>query len=50
MNLGHQLCPEKVDPTQCEAATMVCSQVIGNDVAVSVGGMSGHFELNVLSQ
>ena len=43
---GSSIMPEKVNPTQCEAA-MVCSQVIGNDVAVSVGGMSGHFELNV---
>ncbi|MCH7535304.1 MAG: class II fumarate hydratase, partial [Bacteroidetes bacterium] len=34
-------------PTQCEALTMVCAQVIGNDVAVSVGGSNGHFELNV---
>jgi fumarate hydratase class II len=39
--------PGKVNPTQCEAMTMVCSQVIGNDVAVSIGGMSGQFELNV---
>jgi fumarate hydratase class II len=39
--------PGKVNPTQPEALTMVCAQVIGNDVAVSVGGMSGHFELNV---
>ena len=44
---GSSIMPGKVNPTQCEAATMVCSQVIGNDVAVSVGGMSGHFELNV---
>ncbi|MCA9687995.1 MAG: class II fumarate hydratase, partial [Myxococcales bacterium] len=34
-------------PTQCEALTMVCAQVLGNDVAVNVGGMSGNFELNV---
>jgi fumarate hydratase class II len=39
--------PGKVNPTQPEALTMVCAQVIGNDVAVSIGGMSGHFELNV---
>jgi fumarate hydratase class II len=39
--------PGKVNPTQSEAMTMVCAQVIGNDVAVAVGGMSGHFELNV---
>ena len=44
---GSSIMPGKVNPTQCEALTMVCSQVIGNDVAVSVGGMSGHFELNV---
>ena len=44
---GSSIMPGKVNPTQCEAITMVCSQVIGNDVAVSVGGMSGHFELNV---
>ncbi len=39
--------PGKVNPTQPDALTMVCAQVIGNDVAVSVGGSSGHFELNV---
>jgi fumarate hydratase class II len=39
--------PGKVNPTQPEAMTMVCAQVIGNDVAVSVGGATGHFELNV---
>ncbi len=44
---GSSIMPGKVNPTQCEAITMVCSQVIGNDVAVSIGGMSGHFELNV---
>ncbi len=44
---GSSIMPGKVNPPQCEAITMVCSQVIGNDVAVSVGGMSGHFELNV---
>ena len=44
---GSSIMPGKVNPTQCEAMTMVCSQVIGNDVAVSIGGMSGHFQLNV---
>ena len=39
--------PGKVNPTQCEALTMVCAQVMGNDVAVNIGGMSGNFELNV---
>lgn len=39
--------PGKVNPTQCEALTMVCAQVMGNNTAVSVGGMNGHFELNV---
>jgi len=39
--------PGKVNPTQCEAMTMVCAQVIGNHVAVTVGGAQGHFELNV---
>jgi fumarate hydratase class II len=39
--------PGKVNPTQAEAITMVCAQVIGNDVAVSVGGAQGHYELNV---
>ena len=39
--------PGKVNPTQSEALTMVCAQVIGNDTAVSVGGCTGHFELNV---
>lgn len=39
--------PGKVNPTQAEALTMVCAQVIGNDVAITVGGMRGHFELNV---
>jgi hypothetical protein len=37
----------KVNPTQCEALTMVCAQVMGNNVAISVGGSNGHFELNV---
>lgn len=44
---GSSIMPGKVNPTQCEAMTMVCAQVVGNDVAVSVGGMTGHFELNV---
>jgi fumarate hydratase class II len=39
--------PGKVNPTQCEAMTMVCAQVFGNDVAINIGGMNGHFELNV---
>ena len=44
---GSSIMPGKVNPTQCEAMTMVCAQVMGNDVAVSVGGSNGHFELNV---
>lgn len=44
---GSSIMPGKVNPTQCEALTMVCAQVVGNDVAVSAGGMNGHFELNV---
>lgn len=44
---GSSIMPGKVNPTQCEALTMVCAQVMGNDVAVSVGGSNGHFELNV---
>ncbi|MFQ5585657.1 MAG: class II fumarate hydratase [Thermodesulfobacteriota bacterium] len=44
---GSSIMPGKVNPTQCEAVTMVCAQVIGNDAAVTVGGMNGHFELNV---
>jgi fumarate hydratase class II len=44
---GSSIMPGKVNPTQSEALTMVCAQVMGNDVAVSVGGMSGQFELNV---
>ncbi len=39
--------PGKVNPTQAEALTMACAQVMGNDVAVNIGGASGHFELNV---
>jgi fumarate hydratase class II len=46
---GSSIMPGKVNPTQPEALTMVCAQVIGNDVAVSVGGMQGHFELNVFT-
>ncbi len=44
---GSSIMPGKVNPTQCEAMTMVCAQVIGNDVAVTVGGTQGHYELNV---
>jgi len=44
---GSSIMPGKVNPTQPEAMTMVCAQVIGNDVAVSMGGSMGHFELNV---
>lgn len=39
--------PGKVNPTQCEALTMLCAQVMGNHVAVTIGGANGHFELNV---
>jgi fumarate hydratase, class II len=44
---GSSIMPGKVNPTQAEALTMVCAQVIGNDVAVTTGGMNGHFQLNV---
>jgi fumarate hydratase class II len=44
---GSSIMPGKVNPTQCEAITMVCAQVMGNDVAVTVGGTQGHYELNV---
>jgi fumarate hydratase class II len=44
---GSSIMPGKVNPTQCEAMTMVCAQVMGNDVAISVGGAQGHYELNV---
>jgi len=44
---GSSIMPGKVNPTQCEALTMVAAQVLGNDVAINIGGMSGHFELNV---
>jgi fumarate hydratase class II len=43
---GSSIMPGKVNPTQCEALTMVCCQVMGNDTALSVGASSGHFELN----
>jgi fumarate hydratase class II len=44
---GSSIMPGKVNPTQCEAITMVCAQVMGNDVAIGVGGLQGHYELNV---
>ncbi|MGK0453613.1 MAG: fumarate hydratase class II [Paraglaciecola sp.] len=44
---GSSIMPGKVNPTQAEAITMVCAQVMGNDVAVTVGGLQGHYELNV---
>src|SRR5471030_1281685 len=44
---GSSIMPGKVNPTQCEAMTMLCAQVLGNDVAVNIGGASGNFELNV---
>ncbi len=44
---GSSIMPGKVNPTQCEAMTMVCAQVLGNDVAISIGAASGNFELNV---
>ncbi len=44
---GSSIMPGKVNPTQCEALTMVCAQVIGNDMAIAVGGMQGQYELNV---
>ena len=44
---GSSIMPGKVNPTQCEALTMVCAQVMGNDVSISVGGAQGHYELNV---
>lgn len=44
---GSSIMPGKVNPTQCEALTMVCAQVMGNDVTIGVGGMQGHYELNV---
>ena len=44
---GSSIMPGKVNPTQIEAITMVCAQVVGNDTTITVGGMNGHFELNV---
>jgi fumarate hydratase, class II len=44
---GSSIMPGKVNPTQCEALTMIAAQVMGNDVAINVGGSNGHFELNV---
>jgi fumarate hydratase class II len=44
---GSSIMPGKVNPTQAEAVTMLCAQVMGNDVALNIGGASGHFELNV---
>ena len=44
---GSSIMPGKVNPTQPEAMTMVCAQVLGNDVAINIGGLSGHFQLNV---
>ncbi|MEY2830730.1 MAG: hypothetical protein RIQ33_2588 [Bacteroidota bacterium] len=44
---GSSIMPGKVNPTQCEAMTMVAAQVMGNDVTISIGGSNGHFELNV---
>jgi fumarate hydratase class II len=44
---GSSIMPGKVNPTQCEAVTMLCAQVLGNDVAINVGGASGHLQLNV---
>lgn len=44
---GSSIMPGKVNPTQCEALTMVCAQVMGNNVAITIGGSNGHFELNV---
>jgi len=44
---GSSIMPGKINPTQCEALTMVCAQVIGNDTTITIGGMNGHFQLNV---
>ena len=44
---GSSIMPGKVNPTQCEALTMICAQVMGNDVSIGIGGSNGHFELNV---
>src|SRR6476469_8556970 len=47
---GSSIMPGKVNPTQCEALTMVCAQVMGNNTTVSVGGSNGHFEVTNLSK
>ncbi len=44
---GSSIMPGKVNPTQCEAITMVCAEVFGNDISITAGGMQGHYELNV---
>merc|ERR1719377_304252 len=44
---GSSIMPGEVNPTQCEAITMVCAQVVGNHAAIAFGGAQGHFELNV---
>jgi len=44
---GSSIMPGKVNPTQCEAMTMVCTQVMGNDITIAMSGANGHFELNV---
>jgi fumarate hydratase, class II len=44
---GSSIMPGKVNPTQCEAVTMVCAQIMGNDVTITISGMQGHYELNV---
>lgn len=44
---GSSIMPGKVNPTQCESLTMLSAQVMGNNVAVTIGGSNGHFELNV---
>jgi fumarate hydratase class II len=46
---GSSIMPGKVNPTQCEALTMIVAQVLGNDVAINIGGATGHFELNVFN-
>jgi fumarate hydratase class II len=47
MSQGSSIMPGRVNPTRCEALTMIAAQVLGNDVAINVGGATGHFELNV---
>ena len=47
---GSSMMPGKVNPTQAEAITMVCAQIMGNDVAVTIGGTQGHYELNVFNK